>query len=81
MLSIFVNEARWVLMSLRTGFYIGSYLEMRPVKICINYAKTWMLVDLVVVVTEWSTKFAESSNPASILRSSRVTKVRCYERY
>jgi len=61
-----------VLLSFRTGFFVGSSIEMRPKRIAIHYAKTWLGADLVIVTLEWVNRVANVVGSASLLRSSRV---------
>jgi len=64
-----------LLASFRTGFIVGSAVEMRPRQIAIHYCKTWLLIDLLIVSIEWVSRFAGLVSSASLLRSSRVLKL------
>eukprot|EP00929_Paragymnodinium_shiwhaense_P001404 TRINITY_DN101636_c0_g1_i1.p1 TRINITY_DN101636_c0_g1~~TRINITY_DN101636_c0_g1_i1.p1 ORF type:complete len:1219 (+),score=251.34 TRINITY_DN101636_c0_g1_i1:163-3819(+) len=61
-----------LLLSFRTGYYVGSYLELRPSKVATHYAKTWLLIDSIIVGTEWMGRFTSVIGSASLLRTSRV---------
>lgn len=56
----------------RTGYFIGSKVEMRAIKIALRYAQTWLLVDLIIVLSEWGGRFLGVTSSASLLRTSRV---------
>lgn len=63
-----------VIMTFRTGFYVGSSVEMRPLKICRQYARTWLAVDSVIVLSEWVSRLSGSLVGTSVLRSSRAIR-------
>jgi len=62
------------MLTFRTGYFVGSRLEMRARKIAIHYARTWLLCDIVIITTEWISRFAQTLGSASILRSSRALR-------
>jgi hypothetical protein len=61
-----------VLLTFRTGFFIGAHVELRPAQIARHYATTWLPVDVAVVVIEWVGRFTEVIGSASLLRTSRI---------
>lgn len=56
----------------RTGYFVGSNIEMRPRLIAIRYVKTWLLVDLVIVTLELVSRIGSIIGSASFLRTSRI---------
>jgi len=36
-----------------TGFHTSGLIEMRPSRIAKNYLQTWLMLDLVIVATDW----------------------------
>lgn len=74
-----------VIMSVQVGYVLDGITIMSPYKILVNYAKTWFLLDLIVLVPDWlfslqcvGQNCKEESNSAEgvvkLLRVLRLTK-------
>mmetsp|Transcript_85226 Transcript_85226/g.155325 ORF Transcript_85226/g.155325 Transcript_85226/m.155325 type:complete len:536 (-) Transcript_85226:20-1627(-) len=61
-------------MTFRTGYIVGSRVEMRPREIAVNYACTWLACDLVIVIVEWVNRCFAAFSSASILRTQRALR-------
>eukprot|EP00928_Gymnodinium_smaydae_P097058 TRINITY_DN8703_c0_g1_i1.p1 TRINITY_DN8703_c0_g1~~TRINITY_DN8703_c0_g1_i1.p1 ORF type:complete len:694 (+),score=66.61 TRINITY_DN8703_c0_g1_i1:57-2138(+) len=76
-----IGAAFWaldVLMTFRTGYYNGSTLVMDPAKIARTYARTWLGVDLLLVLLELLTLLGNQLYGGPLLRITRAVRVvRC----
>lgn len=64
-----------LLFSFFSGYYNGRTLEMRPSMVWKHYATTWLWLDLVVVSTEWASRYNESVvGGFAFLRFSRALR-------
>lgn len=61
-------------LTFRTGYFIGSTVEMRQTQIAVHYAKTWLVVDIIIVLLEWMGRFFDVTSSASLLRSTRASR-------
>lgn len=61
-------------MTFRTGYFVGTRLEMRTRFIAWKYAKSWLACDVVIIVTEWVSRVEEVLASVTIMRSSRVLR-------
>eukprot|EP00927_Polykrikos_kofoidii_P049077 TRINITY_DN43208_c0_g1_i1.p1 TRINITY_DN43208_c0_g1~~TRINITY_DN43208_c0_g1_i1.p1 ORF type:complete len:962 (-),score=102.49 TRINITY_DN43208_c0_g1_i1:11-2896(-) len=61
-----------LLLNFRTGYFVGTQLEMRPRNIALHYARTWLLADLIIVATDFLGRFLSQIGTASLMRSSRL---------
>jgi len=59
--------------SFLTGFYSGGAVEMRPAVIARNYLRGWFLMDLCIVLVDWSLILLDSSL-ADVIGVVRITK-------
>lgn len=77
-----------VLMSLITGFVEKGVDVMSPWRILVNYLKTWFLIDLVVIVPDWTFTImdifadddgegggTEAGDSGKLLRALRIIRV------
>eukprot|EP00929_Paragymnodinium_shiwhaense_P055219 TRINITY_DN27687_c0_g1_i2.p1 TRINITY_DN27687_c0_g1~~TRINITY_DN27687_c0_g1_i2.p1 ORF type:complete len:1012 (+),score=178.75 TRINITY_DN27687_c0_g1_i2:107-3142(+) len=65
-LDIFVN--------FRTGYYVGTVLEMGSWPVARSYLRTWFTLDVLVVSLEWVSKFNQSTGGAPLLRATRFVR-------
>jgi len=68
-----------MLVTLRTAYFVGSTLETSSITIALNYAKTWLFLDLTIITMEWLARLSDAATGfGSILRTSRVFRtLRC----
>jgi len=72
-----------IFITFRTGYYIGTKVEMRPRMIAAAYARSWLAPDLLTVLLDWISGFlagVQSSGPRvfrffRILRSARLFRL------
>jgi len=57
----------------RTGYMDGSKVEMRPVRIAVNYCKTWFVPDLMIVGMEWAGRLLTAFIEGGAL--TRITRI------
>lgn len=81
--NFFISALEWIatlfwtldmILMFRTGYIRGATVEMRPKQIAKHYARTWLVVDLLIVTVEWVSRFSGIAGSASLLRSSRLLK-------
>lgn len=60
-----------------TGTYRKGILEMRPLSIAVAYAKTWLLFDLCLVISQWLEVMVHSSGSSLgiVLRALRLPRL------
>eukprot|EP00929_Paragymnodinium_shiwhaense_P068310 TRINITY_DN34328_c0_g1_i1.p1 TRINITY_DN34328_c0_g1~~TRINITY_DN34328_c0_g1_i1.p1 ORF type:complete len:913 (+),score=183.54 TRINITY_DN34328_c0_g1_i1:79-2817(+) len=63
-----------LILSFRTGYFIGAYLEMSQKQIALHYLQSCFVLDLVIVLVEWSSKISLTLSSASLLRTTRVMR-------
>lgn len=62
-----------IFVTLRTGCLEGEHLVTNQWRILVNYAQTWMIMDVTVVTLEWMARLSDANTGfGSILRTSRV---------
>lgn len=67
-----------IAVSFRTGFFQGTSLEMRPHRVAQEYARTWFVPDVVLVLLEWVGQLVGTMSNVSLARVTRVLRVvRC----
>merc|ERR1719162_2624126 len=69
-----------ILVNMSTGFFtINGDLEYRPIKILARYMKTTMVIDLIIMSTDWVGIYLESlsgvSSDSEHLGVLRITKM------
>lgn len=58
------------------GYYESGTLELRPQKTALNYVKTWMMADLILLSFEWTDLIiAEMPSLPSLIRASRSLRI------
>jgi len=58
-----------------TGFHTSGLIEMRPSRIAKNYLQTWLMLDLVIVATDWffiAMQLQQRYTPAGGAKSLRM---------
>lgn len=86
----FMNVGSWasavfwtadIAVSFRSGYFVGVKVQMDPIKIALKYSKSWLIVDVLVVSTEWISHapYLEGALDAGrvnrLLRLSRLTRL------
>lgn len=65
-----------VVATFMTGYYENGNLILEPVKIAWNYAKTWLLFDIIVVSIDWIILFlAADSDAQGVHRLSKTVRL------
>lgn len=65
-----------VIATFMTGYYEDGNLILKPVKIAWNYAKTWLLFDIIVVSIDWIILFlAADSDAQGVHRLSKTVRL------
>lgn len=70
-----------VLASFQVGYVENGQAVLAPAKIAIRYIKTWLLVDLLVVIPDWAFKIVDTDGSAGagssvkLLRSLRLMRM------
>lgn len=65
-----------IIASFLTGYYQDGNLVMEPVKIALNYAKTWLAFDMTVVSLDWIILLlAADSDAQGVHRLSKTVRV------
>eukprot|EP00972_Heterocapsa_arctica_P114921 16445138-Heterocapsa_arctica.AAC.1 len=54
-----------LLQSFSVGYHDGGVVEMRPRMIARHYARTWLALDIGVLVSDWSYKVVSSGDSTS----------------
>jgi len=62
-------------LSMKTGFFAGSTLVTSTSRIILNYIKTWMSIDLCIVIMEWVTIATNQNNGAAVARGTRTFRL------
>lgn len=58
------------------GYYVSGSLELRPHKTALNYVKTWMMADLILLMFEWTDAIiSEMPSLPSLIRASRSLRI------
>ena len=58
------------------GYYVSGSLELRPHMTALNYMKTWMMADLILLAFEWTDVIiSEMPSLPSLIRASRSLRI------
>jgi len=79
--TVWITNLFWTIdigCSLLTGTYVRGMIEMRPRHIAWQYLRTWMLLDISIVVTEWADLATKgqsgTASSISVMRFFRVLR-------